>query len=409
MSAAGFDREWQLEELLDENGLEKIGPALAGLLGGDVAILDASQRVVWGVLAAASRREPLVLELEPVGYLASATAERSMLSGARFLLEFVLRIQVRYKMASNLHLEAVAEDFESLRREHARLQESETRYKTLAGELEARVAAQVAQLEERQQMLYQAEKLASVGQLAAGVAHEINNPLGFVRSNLSTFERYLAAMQKLKVRLDEGEAAWNALDLDFILEDAVDLLGDSTKGLDRIARIVSDLKSFSNVDCASVVLSDINDCLRHAASVMEGLLPAGVRLHLDLQPLPGLVCLPGHLNQIFLSLLHNASQAIVDAGRAGEICIASEQASEQVGDVHRAGVQVRISDNGIGMTPEQLARAFEPFYTTRPVGSGAGLGLSTARNIVQAHSGHIELQSQPDIGTTVILFLPLPT
>lgn len=404
MTSTGFDREWQLVELLDESGLEKIGPALAGLLGGDVAILDDAGTVVWGVLSAAPRREPLVLELEPVGYLASATAARPALAGGRFLLEMLLRIQARYKMASNLHLEAVAEDFESLRREHARLQESEARYKTLAGELEARVAAQVAQLEERQQMLYQAEKLASVGQLAAGVAHEINNPLGFVRSNLSTFERYLTKVQELKPRLSEGDGAWRALDLDFILEDAVDLLGDSSQGLDRIARIVSDLKSFSNVDRASVVLSDLNDCLRHAAGAMEGMLPAGVRLHLDLQPLPGLVCLPGHLNQIFLSLLLNASQAIVDAGREGDIRVVSEHCSE--GD--RTGLQVRISDNGIGMTPEQMARVFEPFYTTRPVGAGAGLGLSTARNIVQAHSGDIALQSQPDIGTTVTLFIPLP-
>ncbi len=404
MSEVSFDHEWQLDELLDEKGLEKVGPALAALLGGDVAILDAAGKVAWGVLGAAARREPLVLELEPVGFLASATAARPALTGARFLLETLLRIQARYKMASSLHLEAVAEDFESLRREHARLQDSEARYKALAGELEARVAAQVAQLEERQQMLYQAEKLASVGQLAAGVAHEINNPLGFVRSNLSTFERYLAAVQQLKARLQEGEAAWAALDLDFVLEDAIDLLGDSTQGLDRIARIVSDLKSFSNVDGADVVLADVNDCLRHAASVMEGRLPAGVRLHLDLQPLPRFVCLPGHLNQIFLSLMQNASQAIVDAGREGEIGVASEQCSEG----ERNGVRVRISDNGVGMTPEHMARAFEPFYTTRPVGAGAGLGLSTARNIVQAHSGEISLQSQPDIGTTVTLFIPLP-
>lgn len=394
-----FDREWRLDELLDPAVLARTAPALAALLGGDAALIDAAGRALWGVPAAAARRVPLVLELEPVGYLASATAGAAALAGGRALLEQLLRTQVRYKMASNLHLQAVAEDFESLRLEHARLQESEARYKALAGELEARVRAQVAQLEERQQMLYEAEKLASVGQLAAGVAHEVNNPLGFVRSNLSTFEHYLGKFRELKARLAEGGAAWTALDLDFVLDDGGDLLADTIKGIDRIAKIVSELKSFSNVDRASEEFSDLNDCLRHAAQIIEGQLPPGVSLRLELLPLPGLVCLPGHINQMLLNLLRNAGQAIADARRSGEIRITSE--------ADEAGISIRIRDDGVGMTPEQLARAFEPFYTTRPVGSGAGLGLSSARNIVLAHSGRIALDSRPDSGTTVTLFFPV--
>ena len=403
MSTQGFDHEWRFEELLDAGGLEKIGPVLAQLLGGDAAILDALGKVCWGELTEAAQRAPLVLELEPIAYLASATATPSALAGARSLLQMLLRIQMRYKMASNLHLDAVAEDFESLRLKNAHLQESEARYKTLAGELEARVKKQVAQLEEHQQMLYQAEKMASVGQLAAGVAHEVNNPLGFVRSNLSSFERYLAKFAVLKARLDEGAAAWKALDLDFLLEDSADLLGDSIKGLDRIARIVSDLKSFSNIDRASVEMANLNDCLQHVASVLDGNLPANVRIELALQPIPSFVCLPGHLNQIFMGLVRNATQAIVDAGRPGEIKISSELGIS----VGREGIFVKIQDNGVGMTPELMARAFDPFYTTRPVGAGAGLGLSTARNIVLGHNGHIYLESTPDVGTTVIIFFPL--
>lgn len=397
---SNFDREWRIEELLDQGMMQRVGPALSVLLGGDAAIVDEDGHVLWGIAAVEARREPLVLELEPVAYLASQSVDQKALAGARALLELLLRTQVRYKMASNLHLEAVAEDFESLRLEHARLQESEARYKALSGELEARVRAQVLQLEERQQMLYSAEKLASVGQLAAGVAHEVNNPLGFVRSNLATFQHYLGQFGDLKARLGEGEVAWQALDLDFILEDGGDLLAESLKGIDRIAKIVSELKSFSNVDRASEEFLDLNDCLRQAASVIEGQLPPGVSLRLELLPLPGLVCLPGHINQMLLGLLRNAGQAISEAGRPGEIGVSSA-ADEQ-------GITIQIRDNGIGMTAEQLARAFEPFYTTRPVGAGAGLGLTTARNIVLAHSGRIDLVSYRDVGTTVTLFFPLP-
>jgi len=399
MSEAGFDREWRLAELLDAAALARLGPALAGLLGADPALLDATGELLWGVPPGEMRRVPLTLELEPIGFLACANAAPERLLAARDLLLGVLRAEVRFKMASVLHLEAVAEDFASLKREHARLLESEARYRKLSEELEARVEHQVAQLEERQQMLYQAEKLASVGQLAAGMAHEINNPLGFIGSNLSTFKTYLERFAALQKSLPSDSTAWRELDLDFILEDAADLLADSARGIERIARIVSDLKSFSNVDRATEEFADLNESLQHVASVMRSQLPAGVALTLALTPLPRLVCLPGHLNQLFFNIVRNAVQAIQDAGRSGEVWVSS--------GVVAGGIEIRVVDNGQGMSAEQREHAFEPFYTTRQVGAGAGLGLSTARNIVLAHSGRIELSSTPGLGTTVTVFFPL--
>ena len=393
-----FDHEWRIEELLDEADLTRVGTALAALIGNPVAIADRDGKILWGQTQDIALCTPLVIELEPVGYLLGIASENAR-QGAGSLVEFALRTMARYKMAANLHLEAIATDFETLRLEHARLQESENRYRTLAGELESRVAAQVTELEERQQMLYEAERLASVGQLAAGVAHEVNNPLGFVRSNLSTFQLYLDKFAELKQGVGECKAAWKRLDLDFVLEDGKDLLSETISGIDRIAKIVGELKSFSNVDRASEEFADINDSLRHAASVMEGLLPAGASLHLSLTPLPKFVCLPGHLNQALLGLMRNAGQAIEAAGHSGEISVSSF--------TDGTTITVRIRDNGVGMTPEQVARAFEPFYTTRPVGSGAGLGLTTARNIVLAHSGHIDLESAPNAGTTVTLSFPV--
>lgn len=396
----GFDREWRLDDLLDAPLVEKIGPALAALLGGDLAITDEAGTVFWGLPAPEARREPLILELEPIAYLLSSSADTPALTAAGNLLLALLRSQVRFKMASSLHLEAVAEDFESLRREHARLMESEARYKTLSEELEERVRKQTAQLEERQQMLYQAEKLASVGQLAAGMAHEINNPLGFVRSNFSSFSNYLAQIAKLKSQTGSAAEAWQAMDLDFVIEDCTDLLKESASGLERIARIVADLKGFSNVDRATQEFTDLNDCLHQAASMAETQKPAGISIRFELLPLPRIVCLPGHINQLFFNVIRNAMQAIQDAKRPGEVKISSEANEE--------GIAIRIHDNGIGMSPAQLEHVFEPFYTTRPVGAGVGIGLSTARNIVLAHSGRIALDSQPDAGTTVSLFFPVP-
>jgi signal transduction histidine kinase len=419
----GFDHEWRLRELLDTADCQKIGPALLQLLGGDLAITDDTGYVLWepstvgqaaaeaaaeAVAEPAARREPLILELEALGYLSSRTAETTALAAARRLVQSLLRAQMRFKMASTLHLEAVAEDFESLKREHARLSESEARYKALSEELETRVKQQVAELEERQQRLYLAEKLASVGQLAAGMAHEINNPLGFARSNLSTFGKYIAQFAELKSRLEnleKGECAesagraWQTLDLDFIVEDSIDLLHDSAQGLERIARIVADLKEFSNIDHASEEFADLNDCLQKSASIIEKQLPIGIVIRFDLRPLPQIICLPGHLNQLFFNILRNALQAIKDAARPGQITVSSEAKPDSI--------VIRIHDDGVGMTPEQREHAFEPFYTLRPVGAGVGLGLATARNVVLAHGGEISLDSQPGAGTTVTLSFPV--
>lgn len=400
MNPTNFDREWQLGELLDSAQLGRLGEALATLLGGDCAIADGDGKPLLGHIAPNARRRAITLELEPLAMLYSASADDRQLAAAGELLHAILRAQARFHMASALHLEAVAEDFESLKRKHAHLLESEARYRKLAAELDARVKAQVAQLEERQQMLYEAEKLASVGQLAAGMAHEINNPLGFVRSNLSSFQHYLTQFSALREHLTTDHAAWQALDLDFLLEDGGELLRESAQGLERIARIVGDLKAFSNVDRASEAFTDPNDCIRQAAAVIEAQLPAGISLQLDLLPLPSLVCLPGHLKQALFNILRNAVQAITDSGRAGTIKVSSQAAA--------SGLEIRIQDTGVGMSPAQIEHAFEPFYTTRPVGHGVGLGLSTARSIVLAHSGTISLSSQPDAGTTITMIFPAP-
>ncbi|MDD3354130.1 ATP-binding protein [Zoogloea sp.] len=398
MSVTDFDKEWQLGELLDAAALARMGPPLAELLEGDAAILDRDGSPLWGTLIPGARREALTLEIEPAGYLVSSSASPRHLQAAARLFMGLLRAEARYRAASALHLEAVTQDFETLKLEHARLLASEARYRKLSEELEERVAVQVTTLKQRQEQLYQAEKLASVGQLAAGMAHEINNPLGFVRSNLGTLRLYLDKFAALRPQLADAQTAWQTLDLDYVLEDSPDLLRDCDGGLERIARIVADLKSFSHVDRPEKALADLNTCLKHAVSVIEASLPPGVELITDLNPLPCQQCNPGHLNQVFYSLIRNGIQAIQDSGHPGKVTIRSCATPEDI--------RILLHDNGIGMTAEQLARAFEPFYTTRAVGNGTGLGLSTARNIILAHGGQITLKSLPGQGTTVYLRFP---
>jgi signal transduction histidine kinase len=388
-------REVRLDELLPAKTLATIGPALTELLGESAAVLDASGKALWGrAPSSAAANSALTIELEPIGQITATTTATRGAAAAQLVLE-ILRARARYLMVSELHLDAVAADFEKLKAEHLALQESEARYKSLAAELEQRVQQQVETLEERQRQLYQAEKLASVGQLAAGVAHEINNPIGFIHSNLKTFGDYLDKFARLRDRLDEARRAWADLDLDFVLTDGRELVADSMAGSDRIARIVKDLRGFSNIDRPQEEMVDVNDSLRSACAVVAGQKPAGVTLTVDLQPVPPLLCLPGLLNQVFLNLLINALQAV---GSQGAIRVSSS--------AEEGRIVICIADDGTGIEAEALPHVFEPFFTTRDVGQGTGLGLTVARDVVQVHGGSIELDSTVGRGTTVRINLP---
>ncbi|HTY02325.1 MAG TPA: ATP-binding protein [Rhodocyclaceae bacterium] len=392
-----FDREFSLGELLPTDLLDAVGPALAGLVDAGLAVLTSAGGSYWGDAPAAARREPLTVELEPAGYLAS-TAVPERLRAAAAVLRQLMAARVRYLMACDLHTDVVTSDYQTLLERNRALAASETRYKNLAEELEQRVAAQVELLDERQRQIYQAEKLASVGQLAAGVAHEINNPIGFVRSNVATFGTYLERLARLKQRLGDAAVAWRELDLDFVLEDGAELVRDTLAGIDRVARIVRDLKGYSNIDRPDEEMADLNQSLNEACDMVATRLSPGVAIARDLGVLPRLLCLPGHLKQVFFGVIQNGMQAVSDAHQPGTVTVTSRAVS--------GGIEVAIADTGVGMTTEQLARAFEPFYTTRPVGSGTGLGLTVARDIVQAHGGRMAIDSRPGAGTNVTIFLP---
>ena len=280
----------------------------------------------------------------------------------------------------------------------------------------------IHELKEAQAHLIQSEKMASIGQLSAGIAHEINNPVGFINSNLNTLKDYvedigqfiedtIETLEGLEEECHDNEAAREAIskikrqredvDLDFIMEDISELIAQSLEGTSRVRRIVQDLKQFSHGGQNELEYVDINKCLESTLNIVWNELKYKAEVKKDYGELPLLPCFPQKLNQVFMNLLVNAAQAIEDRG---EIRIVTRKVQEP-----REGVEVVIEDTGKGMTPEVMKKIFEPFFTTKPVGKGTGLGLHVSYKIVKAHKGEISVESRPGQGTRFTVFLPMLT
>lgn len=403
MELKAFDRDLGLSDLLGNIAPATLIESIQSLTGGAVRLVTGSGQV-WaasGDMAGQTVRVPLSIELEPIAWLEGAAADERALRAAGVILVWLLKAGARYRRAADLHLETVHADYAALQEKHDALAASEARYKALSESLEAKVAEQVKTIEAAQRQLYQAEKLVSVGQLAAGVAHEINTPIGYITSNLRTGARYLENLRQLSrsVKAADGAGAaavWKQFDMDYIIDDFQSLLKESMAGTERVARIVADLKGFSNVDQSEVEFLDVNECVRAAARIVEGRLAEHAELVLSLGTLPSISCLPGHLNQALLNILLNAAQAVGDGGRI-------EVLSECVGQE----IRVAVKDNGCGISGEILPRIFDPFFTTRDVGQGTGLGLTVARDIIASHGGRIEVLSQPGAGSSFVVVLPV--
>ncbi|HJV52285.1 MAG TPA: ATP-binding protein [Noviherbaspirillum sp.] len=400
---ARFDREIPLAELLRALPRAKLESALAGIVGDRWRIADSDGATMLGPGAGTEGTDtwPLRVDFEEIGKLEAAGVPRERGDAAAAWLGLLLASAYRYCMAADLHLEAVHADFEALQQKHAALQESERRYRELAGQLEQRVKAQVDVIERTQRQLYQAEKLASVGSLAAGMAHEINNPIGFVRSNLSTAAGYVQKMRDVLENFRHGDAAaaqdlWRKLDVDFVLEDFPGLLEESVGGADRIAQIVANLKAYASIDVTEAAPVDLNELVRVVAGVIGDQLPADIRLDIDTQPLPLFACDQGRFNQALFALVQNAQQALAGGGRIRiATCVAGGE------------IRIAVSDTGRGIAPDVMNRMFDPFFTTREVGKGMGLGLTISRDVVMAHGGHIDVDTAPGSGSTFTIRLPL--
>jgi PAS domain S-box-containing protein len=289
-----------------------------------------------------------------------------------------------------------------------------------AGEGVVATVEDVTERKRAQLQILQSEKMASIGQLAAGVAHEINNPTGYVSSNLKTMAEYFDDIMVIlqrhrqflngvrdlveKSKLDgnlpglmsEIEDMEKKIDIEYILKDAPSLIQESREGTERIKEIVLSLKNFAHPGEDRFIYSDVNKNMDSTLNVVWNELKYKATVNKEYGELPEVQCYPQQINQVFMNLLVNAAQAIKTKG---EITIRTRSDNGEV--------EISIKDTGVGIPPEHLARVFDPFFTTKEVGKGTGLGLNVAYNIIKKHHGSIDVTSKVGEGTTFTIRLPV--
>lgn len=271
-------------------------------------------------------------------------------------------------------------------------------------------------LKEAQSQLVHSEKLASLGTLAAGMAHEINNPLAFAMNNVAVMDREIGDLFRIISLFQEGmeslrnarpelveqvEQLQNEADIPYLRENLPRMAAATRHGLQRVAKIVENLRGFAQLDRPEIALIDVNQGLDHTLAMMaDSLVEQQVTVERSYEKLPSLECAAAPLNQVFLNLLMNALQAIQATGRhSGHIRITTRSTGEEI--------VVEVSDDGCGIPAEVLPKVFDPFFTTKPVGRGTGLGLSISHGIIAEQGGRIEVESTVGAGTCFRLHLPI--
>ncbi len=275
----------------------------------------------------------------------------------------------------------------------------------------------LSDLKNTQSQLVDAEKMAALGQLTAGIAHEINNPINFVTSNIKPLELDINDLKEiitkyenldfdkdLKEQVDEIEAFKSQIDLKFVNNEITTLLAGISEGAKRTAEIIRSLRNFSRLDESDMKPIDLNEGLQSTLVLVKNSMPDNLTVVRDLGNLPQVECQPGKINQVFMNLVSNAIQAI----KSKEI-----QAEEEFLTIRswyeEQQVKISIKDTGMGMTEETKHRIFEPFFTTKDIGEGTGLGLSIVFSIIESHKGHIEVISKVNVGTEFIITLNVNT
>jgi two-component system, NtrC family, sensor kinase len=278
--------------------------------------------------------------------------------------------------------------------------------------LEAEVARRLKESQRMQRQLLQSDKMAAIGQLAAGVAHEINNPVGYVTSNLKTLDIYKQDMLNLldayealeaecptdAVTLANVRALKKQRDIGFLRKDIGQLIAESQEGMSTVAKIVSDLRDFAHVENKEWLWADLHKGLESTLNFARNEIKYHCTINKIFGDIPKVYCIPSQINQVILNLLVNAAQSIAEKG---EITIRTDKVGDEV--------FIAVSDTGGGIAEENIPRIFDPFFTTKPVGKGTGLGLAISLDIVHKHNGRIEVESTVGEGTTFTVWLPINT
>ena len=364
---------------------------------------------------AAWRLSPIYHEGELIGFLFISASDRineeilSGIAGIAFAgLNAIIKNIVKRVFTTELHTTVVQRSYEELLEINRNLAASEKNYKELSETLEQKVLERTEELKRAYTRLLQQEKMASIGQLAAGVAHEINNPIGFIYSNLNTLKKYIGNLneiirfykvkgQELEVIGKDAEELYKKLKIEFIMSDINDLIKQSTDGAERIKNIVANLKGFSHIDEAADREISINTEMDNTISVLSHEIKArSAEIVKHYGKIAGFFGNPGLICQAFLNILLNALHSKDDNII---VTIKTEQ--------HGNNAVISIADNGKGIPPDIQSRIFEPFFTTKDVGKGMGMGLTVAYDIISQYGGNIEVKSEMERGSTFVITLPL--
>jgi two-component system NtrC family sensor kinase len=377
-----------------------------------VLIRDDSGKILWsfgdstGVLIESHN---IIIEGEPVAKLeihgTNGTDIRGITKLLRHSINTLIKTNLKRMLTSEIHTTIINHSYDELLKINKELSVSEQKYRELAESLEEKVKERTEELRQAHTIMLQQEKMASIGSLAAGIAHEINNPMGFISSNLRTLfvyfskakdmlSYYRSMVSSVPDLMKITQEKWQQLKLDFVLEDSDSLINESLSGAERITIIVKNLRAVSHIDDTETGILDINSEIDNIIILLTHETPPGTRFIKNYSIIPGFQCKQAFLSQAFLNILLNALQCRQEGL---EVTVTTALDGESI--------FITIADNGPGIPEDIRTRIFEPFFTTKDVGKGKGLGLTTAYDAITSHNGSIGVENKN--GANFLIKLPI--